>query len=120
MSIPSASAHHAMHKAQPYGHQYAAGIGLGLVLLFSFVIMGRGLDEWREKILFPAIPENASAEQQAQFAKIKEVSRFFGGTPQTGTVSEQTTMKKEMPKLPTSTGGSLIAPTGGKKKKEGC
>jgi uncharacterized membrane protein YedE/YeeE len=34
---------HAPPKEQPYWHPYAAGIGLGLVLLFSFVIMGRGL-----------------------------------------------------------------------------
>ena len=43
MPTPSVIAHHAIHKAQPYWHPYAAGIGLGLVLLFSFVIMGRGL-----------------------------------------------------------------------------
>ena len=31
------------HAAQPYWNPYLAGIGLGLVLLASFVIMGRGL-----------------------------------------------------------------------------
>jgi uncharacterized membrane protein YedE/YeeE len=29
--------------AQPYWNPYAAGVGLGLVLLASFVVMGRGL-----------------------------------------------------------------------------
>jgi hypothetical protein len=44
MSIPSSVVtNHAPPKAQPYWHPYAAGIGLGLVLLFSFVIVGRGL-----------------------------------------------------------------------------
>lgn len=31
------------HKAQPYWNPYLSGIGLGLVLLAAFVIMGRGL-----------------------------------------------------------------------------
>ncbi|HSQ75394.1 MAG TPA: YeeE/YedE thiosulfate transporter family protein [Bacteroidota bacterium] len=36
--------HHAASRApQPYMHPYLAGFGLGLVLLASFVIMGRGL-----------------------------------------------------------------------------
>jgi len=34
---------HAERTAQPYWNPYIAGIGLGLVLLASFVIMGRGL-----------------------------------------------------------------------------
>lgn len=39
-----AHAHHAVPRApQPYTNPYVAGFGLGLVLLASFVIMGRGL-----------------------------------------------------------------------------
>jgi len=34
---------HATRAAQPYWNPYLAGLGLGLVLLASFVIMGRGL-----------------------------------------------------------------------------
>jgi uncharacterized protein len=34
---------HAEHQPQPYWNPYLAGIGLGLVLLASFVVMGRGL-----------------------------------------------------------------------------
>lgn len=34
---------HIEQKAKPYSNPYFAGIGLGLVLLASFVIMGRGL-----------------------------------------------------------------------------
>jgi uncharacterized protein len=33
----------AAHRPQPYWNPYLAGFGLGLVLLASFVIMGRGL-----------------------------------------------------------------------------
>ena len=36
-------AHAAARTPQPYVHPYLAGFGLGLVLLASFVIMGRGL-----------------------------------------------------------------------------
>lgn len=38
-----AHAHGAARVAQPYTNPYVAGIGLGLVLLASYVIMGRGL-----------------------------------------------------------------------------
>jgi len=31
------------HEAQPYMNPYLAGIGLGLVLLAAFVLVGRGL-----------------------------------------------------------------------------
>jgi hypothetical protein len=34
---------HASKPAQPYWNPYVAGVGLGLVLLASFVVMGRGL-----------------------------------------------------------------------------
>lgn len=34
---------HVQHKPQPFWNPYVAGVGLGLVLLAAFVIMGRGL-----------------------------------------------------------------------------
>ena len=34
---------HATKPAQPYWNPYVAGVGLGLVLLAAFVVMGRGL-----------------------------------------------------------------------------
>lgn len=34
---------HTTKPAQPYWNPYVAGVGLGLVLLASFVVMGRGL-----------------------------------------------------------------------------
>lgn len=81
-----------------------------------------GLDEWKSAILFPAPPPSPSPEQLATFEKRKEVSRFFGGTPATGTSAVEAATPQPMPKLmpgPAGTGpttGSVPA----KKKKEGC
>jgi rhodanese-related sulfurtransferase len=86
-------------------------------------ILRGGLEEWKESILFPRVPENPAADQAAAFDKIKQVSTFFGGTPLTGTTLEQpgttvTMPKPAMPAAPpagTASGGTLV-----KKKKEGC
>lgn len=40
---PREHAHEAVRVAQPYMNPYLAGIGLGLVLLAAYVVMGRGL-----------------------------------------------------------------------------
>ncbi len=42
-SIGTSAVEHTRRAAQPYWNPYVAGLGLGLVLLASFVIMGRGL-----------------------------------------------------------------------------
>jgi hypothetical protein len=84
-----------------------------------YILFG-GLDDWNEKILFPKIPENATPEQLTAFEKIKEVSKFFGGTPQTGSSTEMKEKPKmQAPKLevPQTTPGTTSEP---KKKKEGC
>jgi len=84
-----------------------------------YILFG-GLEEWNEKILFPKISENATPEQLAAFEKTKEVSKFFGGTPQTGGTTEvKDAPKVQAPKLeaPTTTPGNTSEP---KKKKEGC
>lgn len=85
-----------------------------------YMLMG-GLEDWKDKILFPKLPENAAPEQIAKFEKIKEVSKFFGGTPSVGGTADlkTETPKMEMPKLENPSGNQ---PPGGapKKKKEGC
>jgi len=80
-----------------------------------------GLDEWREKVLFPRPAANPTAEQTAAFEKMKEVSKFFGGTPQDG-AAEQPTAVIAMPKLMMPSGPAGNTPPGSttKKKKEGC
>lgn len=101
-----------IHSAQAWMLMRAKGYK-GVYILFG------GLEEWNDKILFPKIPENATPEQLASFGKIKEVSKYFGGTPQTGSATETKEAPKiQAPKLETPS--NVPAPTGGTKKKEGC
>ena len=82
-----------------------------------YMLMG-GLDEWKEKILFPKIPDNPTKEQLTAYNKIKSVSMHFGGSPQTGGSEEKKVTIKALPKMelkkPAQTGKT------GRKKKEGC
>jgi len=82
-------------------------------------ILRGGLEEWKDQILFPRIPENPTPAQVVEFAKTKEVSKFFGGTPQSGATLEAATPKLSMPKLDAPAGAQSKAPPA-KKKKEGC
>ena len=80
-----------------------------------------GLEEWKDRVLFPTLAANPTPAQTVEFAKMKEVSKFFGGTPQTGAAGDQQpTVEPAMPKLEMPQ--SALAPAGAqkKKKKEGC
>ncbi len=82
-------------------------------------ILKGGLDEWKNQILFPKLPANATTEQLASFEKVKEVSKFFGGTPQTGTSTGETEPTiKSLPKLKLPAALPSEGPK--KKRKEGC
>lgn len=54
-----------LREAQPYWNPYLAGLGLGLVLLASFVIMGRGLGASGAFASIVATGVNAVAPQHA-------------------------------------------------------
>lgn len=86
-----------------------------------YILFG-GLEEWRSAVLFPSLPETAMEDEKKSFEKTKEISRYFGGTPTIGGVSDDA--KKDMPKLDMpkiqSPGGNTQPPPTGKKKKEGC
>jgi rhodanese-related sulfurtransferase len=79
-----------------------------------------GLDEWKDKILFPSLPDSVTNEQKSAFEKKKEISKFFGGVPRTssGDETKQNMPKLDLPKMD-SPGNTPTQPTG-KKKKEGC
>ena len=83
-----------------------------------YMLLG-GLEEWTDKILFPKLTQNATSDQITAFEKMKEISKFFGGSPQVGGTVEEVTTKKPMPKLEMPSGTSALT-AGKKKKKEGC
>lgn len=91
-------------KAQKYNNVY---------------ILRDGLAEWKDKILFPSIGENATGEETFAFERRKAVSSFFGGTPQVGATDTKTT-QIAMPKLQMPSEGAPRAGAPKKKKKEGC
>jgi uncharacterized membrane protein YedE/YeeE len=43
VAVPAVAVHERTFEPKPYANPYLAGIGLGLVLLAAFVLMGRGL-----------------------------------------------------------------------------
>jgi rhodanese-related sulfurtransferase len=102
-----------IHSAQAWMLMKAKGYK-GVYILFG------GLEEWKDKILFPNLPGDAANEQKAEFEKVKEISKFFGGSPTIGGTPD---VKKEMPEMEMpkmqSPGGNPQQP-GQKKKKEGC
>lgn len=103
-----------IHSAQAWMLLKAKGYK-GVYILFG------GLEDWKDQILFPKLPETATPDQVAKFEKTKEISKFFGGTPSVGGSADvkTETPKMEMPKLDNQSGNKT--PDGApKKKKEGC
>lgn len=82
-------------------------------------ILDGGLEAWKEKVLFPKAPVNGNKEELSNFEKMKEVAKYFGGFAQTDSSITET---KQQIKLPTPNLGNnnTVAPTGKKKKREGC
>lgn len=82
-------------------------------------ILDGGLNAWKEKVLFPKAPVDASKEELAQFEKIKAVSKYFGGQAQSDSTIAET---KQSFQLPTSIAGVQKPGTSPskKKKREGC
>ena len=82
-------------------------------------ILRGGLEEWKDKVLFPRLAENAPPAEVAAFEKAKLVSTFFGGSPQVGGAAASSTPAMALPKLEAPAGGPVKAGAA-KKKKEGC
>ena len=101
-----------IHSAQAWFLLKAMGFK-SVYMLFG------GLDDWKDLVLFPSIPPNPNAEQLATFTKMKEVSRFFGGTPRSESTATGTEKELPMPKLQMP-GPQALPAAVPKKKKEGC
>lgn len=80
-------------------------------------ILDGGVEAWKDEVLFPSLAANASPEEKAGFEKMAEVSKFFGGTPQTGT--EENEKEISMPKLELPAAVPMTTPKR-KPKREGC
>lgn len=80
-------------------------------------VLDGGMKNWENSILFPRIPDSPTQEQQKRFDKIREVSAFFGGSPNTSEDNNEIN-KMKMPaiKLPAITTSSSKK----KNKREGC
>jgi rhodanese-related sulfurtransferase len=57
-------------------HQAAAQLQSAHV----YVLEG-GIYDWLDRVMAPALPPDATAAQQAEFARQKAVSEYFGGAP---------------------------------------
>lgn len=83
-------------------------------------ILRGGLEAWNDEVLFPQMAENADAVTRINFARTVEVSKYFGGTPRTGSAHEEASRPTIVaPKLDTPA-AAAPAVGGKKKKKEGC
>jgi len=86
-------------------------------------ILRGGLEEWRDKILFPKLASNATEIEKAKFEIASAISRYFGGTPQL-MIGEQPTSvaiqsaTPQVPKIQAPVGSSSSGAK--KKKREGC
>jgi rhodanese-related sulfurtransferase len=86
-----------------------------------YTVLG-GLEGWKDDVLYPVLPAQASVADRARFERAVALSRFFGGEPRAEGAAVATT-PVELPKLtapaPAPSGTvSPVAPR--KKKKEGC
>ncbi|MFB3852350.1 MAG: rhodanese-like domain-containing protein [Vicinamibacterales bacterium] len=87
----------------------------------SVYIVSGGLDEWKNKVLFPALVEDPAPGRAAQNDKLKAIAAHFGGTPLTGAATAAGGTGRPslaMPKLELPAGG--LAPAKKAKKREGC
>jgi len=100
-----------IHSAQAWFLLKARGYP-GAYMLFG------GLDAWMDEVLFPTLPADATAGQQAEFERARFVSEYFGGTPRTGVEQAADTAAVPLPTVDAT--ARPVTPTRTKKKKEGC
>lgn len=101
-------------------HSAQAWFLLKAVQYNAVYMLRDGLNEWKDRILFPALADNATDAEKAAFEKQKQVSLFFGGSPRTGIPDAESSPQIALPKLDMP--AAAVAPAGvvKKKKKEGC
>ncbi len=74
---------------------------------FKYVsVLDGGIKAWRNEVLYPKIPEKIKPEEKSKYEKIKQISKYFGGTPQTGGKTEPV-VHQLVPKLKIPVGVSF-------------
>lgn len=85
-------------------------------------ILNGGINRWKVQVLFPKCPLNANDEEIANFKKMEEISKYFGGQAMMVSPDTETATTTTQIQLPTSntkkSGTTTTSPK--KKKREGC
>lgn len=63
-----------------------------------YTLLG-GMNAWEDEVLFPQLVADASPQAMAEFTKIEEVSRYFGGTSSISSDSTSTSAVRTMPEV---------------------
>ena len=87
----------------------------------SVYMVAGGLEDWKDRVLFPVVADTPTPAERARDARARSVSAFFGGQPRSAAAPG--VAASSMPALPKVT--APPSPPGGakpaaKKKKEGC
>lgn len=98
------------HSAQAWFLLKASGYNGVYMLLY-------GLEEWKDRILFPTLAQDASPRQIADFQRVSRMSGFFGGTPRTGSAAVEAA-EVAMPEPPPAGAAPVVSKK--RKRKEGC
>lgn len=98
------------HAAQAWFLLEAKGFSGASILLY-------GLDEWKERILFPALPAEADPREIAGFERASRMSLFFGGRPRGTAAGDGPEL---LPAAPPPPPGPAPVVSQRRKRKEGC
>ena len=94
----------------------------------SVYMLKGGLDEWKDQVVFPVVPDNPTLDERARDERLKSISAFFGGQPRSAAaVAAGAAVMPGMAPAAMPARPSVVAPpspAGGPKpaakKKEGC
>jgi len=94
----------------------------------SVYMLKGGLDEWKDRVVFPVVADNPTPVERARDERLSSMSRFFGGQPRSaGAVAAGTSAPgmaapatPAMPKVAAPASPAGGAKPAAKKRKEGC
>lgn len=87
---------------------------------YVYILKG-GMNAWKDEILYPKLSENSTPQEKTRFEKVKQVSLYFGGSPQVISGTLTTTSIQKTSTIPKITQPALNnVKKQPKKKREGC